>query len=459
MNIYLHIEVSMRELDSKLLLGVIAANEGHEVLISDISEIERGTRTGLLRPGIFHTKSLTPSQNKISFHKKLIDRGFLITSLDEEAGIELESYEKFSDARYSKKTMDQSAAIFCWGNDDFKTLKKIYPKYKKKIIKTGSPRVDLWNSNFFDYWQLPNIKLKKPFLLVSSNMGASNGIKPISDVVKFYREAGYFQRVPELFNEIFEEVAESSMKTSDFVEAIKYLVDNNKNKYDIVFRPHPVEDINTWKEYLKGIPNLHIIREGSITAWVNNAFAVMHNGCTTAFETSVIGKPLLTYLPFKRKYKKNIPNKLGHQIHTLKKLSRKLDSLLKNDKLKKKSIKNKITSKLISQKIYIDKNVFASDKIVKVWENISKNKFHLSTNWTKLYLLLKIIKLKNTFVDILNKIFTGNLKSKKNWKFTPIDKNDINERVDKIKHALNLKQNIYCKIISERAILIKKSKT
>jgi surface carbohydrate biosynthesis protein len=459
MNIYLHIEVSTRELDSKLLLGVIAASKGHEVLISDISEIDRGIRFGILNPGIFHTKSLTPSRNKISFHKKLIDKGFLITSLDEEAGLELESYKKFSDARYSKKTMDQSTAVFCWGNDDFKTLKKLYPKYKKKVIKTGSPRVDLWKSNFFDYWQLPNKKPKKPFLLVSSNMGASNGIKPIPDVVKFYREAGYFQRVPELFNEIFEEVAESSMKTSDFVEAIKYLVNNNKNNYDIVFRPHPVEDINAWKEYLKGIPNLHIIREGSITAWVNNAFAVMHNGCTTAFETSVMGKPLLTYLPFKRKYKKNISNQLGYKIHSLKSLSKKLDSLLKNYKLKKKTVNNKTITKLISKKIYLDKNAFASDKIVKVWEIINKKKSNLTTNWTNLFFLLKTIKVKNMFVDVVNKIFTGNLKSKKNWKFTPIDKNDINERVDKIKHVLNLKQNIYCKIISERAILIKKSKT
>ena len=185
-------------------------------------------------------------------------------------------------------------------------------------------------------------------------MGASNGIRPIPEVVKFYREAGYYQRVPELFNELFEEVAEASIKTSDFIEAIKYLLDNNNNKYDIVLRPHPTEDINAWKEYLKGIPNLHIIREGSITAWVNNAFAVMHNGCTTAFETSIMGKPLLTYLPSKRKYKKNIPNQLGYKINSLKKLSSKLDKLLKNNKRKKKS-KNKAITQLISKKFILIK--------------------------------------------------------------------------------------------------------
>ena len=58
MNIYLHVEISLRELDSKLLLGVIAASRGHHVLISDISEIERGLRRGILNPGIFHTKSI-----------------------------------------------------------------------------------------------------------------------------------------------------------------------------------------------------------------------------------------------------------------------------------------------------------------------------------------------------------------------------------------------------------------
>ena len=41
MNIYLHVEVSLRELDNKLLMGVIAASRGHHVLISDISRNER----------------------------------------------------------------------------------------------------------------------------------------------------------------------------------------------------------------------------------------------------------------------------------------------------------------------------------------------------------------------------------------------------------------------------------
>ncbi len=447
MNIYLHVEISMRELDSKLLLGVIAASRGHQVLISDISEIERGLRRGILNPGIFHTKSITPSDIKINFHKKLIDKKFLITSIDEEAGLELIDlkFEEFYLGRSSKKTIQQSAAIFCWGNDDIKILKKLYPKNRSKIIKTGSPRVDLWKSTFFNYWGAPTKKPKKPFLLVSSNMGTSNGINSTPAVVKIFKDLGYLQRNSKLFKDYFEQIAEDSIKTSDFVEAIKYLAHKN-NEYDIVLRPHPVEDIDAWRLYLENVPNVHVIRDGSITAWVNNAFAVMHNGCTTGLEASVIGKPIITYLPFNRKYKKNFPNKLGFRVNSLKQLSHRVNLLLKNSKSKKKNLKDKEIPKLLSQKIYIDNKELASEKIIREWERLYKNNFHSPTSWKKLYVLLKVIKIKNKFKN-----------KRKNWKFPPLNKNDIYERVKKIKHILKIKQKIDCEIISERAILIKKN--
>ena len=69
MNIYLHVEVSARELDSKLLQAVLAAANGHEVIISQRQEIVKGLETGFLAPGIFHTKSLTPSKEKLKYTK------------------------------------------------------------------------------------------------------------------------------------------------------------------------------------------------------------------------------------------------------------------------------------------------------------------------------------------------------------------------------------------------------
>ena len=49
---------------------------------------------------------------------------------------------------HPKKLFDNQQQYFCLGNDDLKILKDINSKNKSNIIKTGSPRVDLWKSIF-----------------------------------------------------------------------------------------------------------------------------------------------------------------------------------------------------------------------------------------------------------------------------------------------------------------------
>ena len=80
MNIYLSIELAVRELDSKLLLATLAAARGHQVIVSEQNIIKRGLMSGALDPGIFHAKSLTPNDNKIALHQSLIDNGFKIAA-------------------------------------------------------------------------------------------------------------------------------------------------------------------------------------------------------------------------------------------------------------------------------------------------------------------------------------------------------------------------------------------
>ena len=81
MNIYLHVEISSRELDSKLLLATLAASRGHRVIVSDFTGIEKGVNNGVLTPGIFHTKSLSAYKVKIARHQKMIDKGFNLVTV------------------------------------------------------------------------------------------------------------------------------------------------------------------------------------------------------------------------------------------------------------------------------------------------------------------------------------------------------------------------------------------
>ena len=460
MNIYLHVEISSRELHSKLLLAILAAAKGHNVIVSDLEIILKGLLRGWLPSGIFHTKSLTPSKTKIGRHDQLIKRGTKITSIDEEANLNVDDYEEFSGQRYSEKTIKQSSAVFGWGKHDYETLKKKYYKQKNKFYKTGSPRVDLWRPIFSEYWHQPKMMPKKPFLLISSNMNVCDH-KTFPERINFQREAEYFKRSPILFKQEFMLKANDFLKAFVFIDAIKDIVKNNNN-FDIVFRPHPTENVNCWKVLLKGIPNLHITNEGPINTWVHNAFAVMHHGCTTAIETVVSQKPLVTYTPSILKehiLNTHLPNKLGHIVRTKKSLIKKIESLYNKAKKNQKVNKNKLLPKVIKKKIYIDEKELSAQKIIQIWEKINDNKTTNSINSLKIFFFIFLMKI-NKFIGNLLKIllpskFNGFGSKKNHTKFPPIDIEEIRKHVEKLRKILKIENELECKLISERTIRIK----
>ena len=50
-------------------------------------------------------------------------------------GVSHENYHSFAKLRFSNETLKLTSAIFCWGDFDFKFLKKKYKKYKKIFLK------------------------------------------------------------------------------------------------------------------------------------------------------------------------------------------------------------------------------------------------------------------------------------------------------------------------------------
>ncbi|MCG5541847.1 MULTISPECIES: surface carbohydrate biosynthesis protein [unclassified Halorhodospira] len=458
MNIYQHIEIAARELDSKLLLAVVAASRGHDVLISEMSTIMKGVQSAALAPGVFHTKSLTPCDKKIARHQTLVDGGFPITSIDEEGGLIDHGYDKFAEVRYSGETIDQASAVFGWGTEDTVTLKRVYPNYSSKIHQTGSPRADLWRPRFSQFWGFPREMPEKPFLLVSSNMGTANNVRPFHERIRFERRAGYYQRDPEMFSRKFVGIAEDYRMTLAFIEAIRHLAASNDG-YDIVLRPHPVESVEAWNVYLEGIPNVHVIREGSITAWVNSAFAVMHNGCTTALEATVSGKPVVTYLPFEQEHARDIPNELGVCVESLEDLSDIVNQLFHASRSGGGAKSEEALPESVAKKVYLDGEELAAEKIVKVWESLDNGELSRPCNWTRFQAELKLAKLRGVVVASLRKALPSRFgPAKENYKFPPMDAADISERVKRLQHVLGIHGGLECKLLSERALLVKKSK-
>ena len=456
MNIYINVEISVRELDSNLLLAVLAAAKGHQVIVSDSEGIIKGINSGVLAPGIFHTKSLTPAPHKIARHEALVEKDFIITSIDEEAGLDVSGFQEFAITRFSDKTIDQATALFGWGSSDTDALKKLYHRHSSKIHKTGSPRSDLWKSLFRDYWGMPKKAPEKPFLLVSSNMFGANGIVPFHEIIKSKRAFGYYERDKKLLKKEFIRTGEAYFKTEAFIAAIKHLATKN-NGYDIVLRPHPTEDIEAWRVYLEGIPNVHIIKEGSISGWVHNAFAIMHCNCTTALEATISNKPVVTYDTFKQTFYGDAPpNKLGYLVKTREELLSKVNMLFDDMRSgNKKNISEKDAEE-VAFKIYTDNNELAAEKIVNVWDSLVREDHSRSSNWTKFYWLLKAISLRKMLGKVLRGLLQSKFNSHKdNNKFPALNSDDINERVIRLQRVLGI-EGLKVKLLSDRTILIKR---
>ena len=379
----------------------------------------------------------------------------MITSIDEEGNLNDYGYHGFAKQRYSDEMIDQSSAVFGWGSEDVEALKQIYTKNSNKIHKTGSPRADLWKTLFSDYWNVPFSIPKKPFLLVACNTGYANNIKTFKELIKFDSQIGRFQRDPELLKKRIGETAEDYNKIFSYIKAVQYL-SNHNNGFDIVLRPHPSEDIETWDILLKGIPNVHVIRDGPINVWVKNSFAVMHNSCTTALEATVSKKPVVTYIPFEQQYASKLANELGHRVESLEELSNKVNNIFVSHKLHNQKELDTPLPKIVSKKIHFDANELAAEKMIKIWENIASDKLSKASNLKSFKWLFTYYKLKRITAKLLKRLSSSKINStNKNSKFPELNQYEINEKIKKFQHILGINKKIECKLLTKKTIHIK----
>ena len=180
MNIYILTEITKRELDSNILLALVAAQNGSSVLISNMDTIEYLASKKLIGKGIFHTKSILHDQRKKKLHLNLYNSGFKITSIDEENGLVDKKLDFFCAVRFSKESLKFASKIFCWGNDDYNNLIKVYKNSKKKFIKSGAPRIDLWKKIFIPYW-ISHKEKKRKKVLISLNFQLINGFETLKN--------------------------------------------------------------------------------------------------------------------------------------------------------------------------------------------------------------------------------------------------------------------------------------
>lgn len=289
-------EVRSRELEGRLLLGLVAAERGHDVLIGELDHLL--SHRHWLPPGLFHDTTLTPAPYRLQHHAALRAAGFRITSQDEEHGLTSPSLDDFVAKRYSDVTLARADAAFAWGTNDAAAVTGAHPGHAGRVVVSGSPRADLWRpdmAGFYGELPLPGVPEGRPFVLLATNLAPAA-------VNRFWVQMRDLRPVafdgpedPEEFG-IYERAAREHLQAGRLVRAIRRLA-RERPELLIVVRPHPMEAEGAWDDLIGPVDNVLVTREAPIGRWIRRAVALVHVRSTSAYEAAVAGVPVIAFPP------------------------------------------------------------------------------------------------------------------------------------------------------------------
>ncbi len=293
-NIYIKVEVAHRELEGRLLLGLAAADRGHEVLLGDLRTLL--SHRHWLPPGVFHDKALVPSEQRMRYRAALGNAGFLLTSQDEEHGLIEPDFANWARTRFSEQSILQARRVFAWGPTDGSALRELFPAAAHTIVESGSPRVDVWRPELaavFDDALPPDVR--PGYVLIPSNYGIGQ-INPWWDQLADLRVSHYRGEDDPAEWDFYRQSAESTLVAGRLVRALR-IVAHRLPETSFVLRPHPTETVGAWRALIGPRPNIRVIQAGTISAWIRHARLVVHHSSTTGLEAAVGGVPVVTFRP------------------------------------------------------------------------------------------------------------------------------------------------------------------
>ncbi len=283
------VETKVRELDAKLLLSLIAASKGMEVVIGGRREVEY--LIDVLDKGVYFDKSI--AKPKQQWFKRCQNKGYQLVALDEEGLVYFDA-QIYKELRVFRPCMEKVGLFFAWGQDQASIMAPELGDLAERVKLTGNPRFDLLTPRFLPLYQEDVEEINDKYgriLLINTNFGFIN--RPISkkDRQKFFSQFPLYQKRPYFFENWMQE----QQKVMDsFVEVLPALR-KRYPEHSIVIRPHPSESLEPWEELCSKHQGMYTNREGGVIPWILGSDIVIHWNCTTAIEAFLLGVPATAY--------------------------------------------------------------------------------------------------------------------------------------------------------------------
>lgn len=259
-----------------VLLNYLRTN--NEVLARHI--MEAGIQVGILdtEGGIFnpvHTSTLTSHS------------GF--AQSEGETPVPLEQY---SLSMAGDSQVRHRVACYCAWSSPFAEYASKAGWYRaQQITVTGTPRFDFyaprWReatrrvSAYADVYPAPMILINSHFGLANPRFqSAKQEVETVLSVSRSSIDREYMEQRLQMQTEALHGMAAMANHLAhSFPEAT------------FIYRPHPFEGEEIYQTLLEPLPNLHLVKQGTVDGWVLRAEALIHCGSSTSMDAGLAGVP------------------------------------------------------------------------------------------------------------------------------------------------------------------------
>ena len=287
MNILIPVEIASRELLYKSYLSHILAYKGFNCYLGKKGHISY--LCNKFQNYIYFDKGYHQSFSEQIYENVRKQNGHIV-SLDEEGAVDF-SDNRTLFKRYPKTLFEQIDQVFLWGKNQEEIINE-YCDNNKKIRVTGHPRFEMLNSKYRIFYDDEINKIKnryKNYILINTNMGFGNNIKGddcIRDKIIGY--GTWYKNIDEIINH-------DKLKIDNYIDLVEKISKNYNG--NIIFRPHPEENLEIYRNAFDKVKNVTINNKGSVIPWLIAADYMIHPDCTTSIESIILGKKAISFLP------------------------------------------------------------------------------------------------------------------------------------------------------------------
>lgn len=292
MKIFLSIEVTSRELESRTLLASYAAKHGFEVVMGRKKELI--DQALVSEPGIFLSQ-WGLHRNFKALYKALKSLGHTIITLDEEGLVTL-GFEDYVTTKVDSECLALVDKVLLWGRAQENDFKNRFPEYSSKFEAVGNPRDDILDDTFDALFAKSAVKSDAfdyaPITFVSS-FGFANHLEGGDEYFEKSTQNGVFfnDEVEKIFRNYFSFQKDNF---ATFVNLIKTVAETFPDR-NIIYRCHPAENREILVTEFGSYKNITFSFGGALVPLLKRSELVVHHYCHAGIEAQILGKITIAY--------------------------------------------------------------------------------------------------------------------------------------------------------------------